>query len=465
MKQPNLLLIMVDQFRFDWLSCVGTSMVDTPNIDRIAARGIRFERAVCNSPVCGPSRASLAAGVYPHRLGNLENFVNYPLEQPTYYQRLRKAGYRVGIVGKSDLHKGDHYYGLNGDLPIMYHLGFTDPHETEGKMNAAFRRNQLLSFEITPENDDLIAGPYQKYLRDHNQLTDFVDDYRKRFSDWKFWNAWPSPLSSEHFHDSYIGRKSCEFIEKADKETPWHLFVSFVGPHDPWDAPSDYVEAMQDRSFPDSIEGDLQQKPEWIKKKSKKHSAGMSNNELTRVKQHYAAAIKLIDDWVGSILDTLEGRGLKDNTVILFCADHGEMMGDHGLFQKNTMYEGALRIPLIIADPRESYIGTSDALAELMDLHPTLLELAGVDYLNDSVDGVSLVPQLKQNPEFHKQFQFSELNNTRMIFDGQYKYIENFNDIDELYDLNQDPQELNNIISDFPEIAKHLKGNMSQLRK
>jgi arylsulfatase A-like enzyme len=462
-------MIMVDQYRADWLSCAGTSFVHTPNIDRIAERGVRFEKASCNSPVCGPSRCSLAAGLYPHRLGNLENFVNYPAEQPTYYQALRQAGYRVAIVGKSDLHKGDHFYGMNGDLPFMYHLGFTDPHETEGKMNAAFRRNELMNFDIDPDHDDHIAGPYQSYLRDQGLLDSFVQDYRQRFGNWKFYNAWPSPLPAEHFHDSYIGRKSCEFLEQVSSDAPWHLFVSFVGPHDPWDAPAEYVDAFPDTTFPDSIKDDLSNKPEWVKYKAKKQTGGMSDEELTNVKRHYGAAIKLIDDWVGKILDTLEHKGLSDDTVIIFCADHGEMMGDHGLFQKNTMYEGALRIPLIISDPRDSgtagACNTSDALAELVDLHPTILELAGVEYKQSSLDGKSLVPILNSAEAQHKPFQLSELNNTRMIFDGRYKLVENHNDINELYDLLEDPQELKNIFKERAELSQQLMKKMATLRK
>lgn len=354
---------------------------------------------------------------------------------------------------------------MNGDLPIMYQLGFTDPHETEGKMNAAFRRNGLMSFDIKPDQDDHIAGSFQSYLRDQGRLSDFVEDYRKRFAEWKYYHAWPSPLPAEHFHDSYIGRKSCEFLEQVSGEAPWHLFVSFVGPHDPWDAPASYVDAFPDQTFPPSIEDDHANKPEWIKKKAKKHTAGMTESELHQVKRHYGAAIKLIDDWVGNILDTLEQKGLSDQTVIIFCADHGEMMGDHGLFQKSTMYEGALRIPLIIADPRATKVETSSALAELMDLHPTILDFAGVEYKKSSLDGVSLVPLLKGEAVQHKPFQFSELTNTRMIFDGRYKLIQNHNDIDELYDLQEDPHELMNIIRENAALSQQLLKQMANVRK
>ncbi len=466
MNKPNILMIMVDQFRYDWMSCAGTDGVSTPNIDRIAAKGVRFERAACNSPLCGPSRCSLAAGVYPHRLGTLDNAVNYPATQPTYYQALREAGYRVAMVGKSDLHKGDHYYGQHGDLPLMYHLGFTDPYETEGKMNAAFSRNTILNFDF--ETDDRIAGPYQSYLKAQGLLEDFVEDYRKRFKLKKLrklWDAWPSPLPAEHFHDSFIGLKSCEFLETVSTDSPWHLFVSFVGPHDPWDAPADYVDAYPDQPFPDSIQDELHLKPEWIKAKSKQHTSGMSSEDLTNVKRHYGAAIKLIDDWVGRLLDTLEQQYMDENTIVIFCADHGEMMADHGLFQKETMYEGALRIPLIIADPNASRVGTSDALAELMDLNPTILDYAGVEYSPKQLDGKSLVPHLKHHSEQHKAHQFSELTHTRMIFDGRYKLIENHNDINELYDLQADPHELDNKIHDRPDLVKALMMQMYSLRK
>lgn len=461
MDKPNILMIMADQFRADWMSCVGNGFVETPNLNAIAETGVRFTKAICNSPLCAPSRAALAAGKYPHRLGLLDNTVNFPLDQPTYYQALRKAGYRVGVVGKTDLHKPEHFYGRNGDRPFMYHLGFTDVVDTEGKVNAA--RYGKLEYEKSAVKE--LAGPYQRYLEGKGVLDSFVADYDFRHEKAPVWYADQSSLCVEDYHDSYIGRKACDFLEDVSDESPWHLFVSFVGPHDPWDAPAEYLKMFNSKSFPDSIKDTMEEKPEWVKKKSSKMSKGLSEEDLLKVKCNYAAMIKLIDDWTGRILSILEKRGLKDNTVIIFCADHGEMMGDHGLFQKSVMYEGALRIPLLISHPQFKASKADDSLVELIDLCPTILDIAGIGFNRDVLDGKSLLQVLKGGTEPHKEYQLSELQNTRMIFDGKYKFIQNYNDIDELYDLENDTKELYNVIKDSPEVKKRLLGALREIRR
>lgn len=473
--KPNILMIMADQLRMDWLGCAGNSDVETPNIDSIAKRGIHFTKTVCNSPLCAPSRASLAAGVYPHRTGVLDNTVNFPIDQPTYYQQLRKAGYRVGVVGKTDLHKPDHFYGENGDLPFMYHIGFTDPLDTEGKMGAAMlgvdaqAKAQLQTnadpSDSTKKHGGELVGPYQRYLRDQDVLDPLIEDYTFRFYEAPVWYSNKAPLSKEHYQDAYIGRKACEFINRVSEETPWHLFVSFVGPHDPWDAPEEYFCLFENKQFAQSIEDDMRVKPEWIKRRQKLHTTNLSPEKSNLVKRHYAGMIKLIDDWVGQILQALNHKGVQDNTVVIFCSDHGEMLGDHGLYEKYVMYESSVRVPLIISDPRANIVGNNGELVELVDLYPTILDLAGVEYDSGKLDGKSLIPILNGEETGHKKYQVSELNNTRMIFDGKYKFIENWNDLNELYDLENDPQELNNLIEEQPDIGRELFLSIRNVRK
>lgn len=452
-------MIMTDQHRADWLGAAGTGFVETPHIDGIARRGIRFARASCNSPVCAPSRAALASGMLPHRLGVLHNKINYPLDQPTCFQALRRSGYTVAVIGKTDLHKAEHDYG-DGDLPIMYHFGFTDPHETEGKGNASRPR-----LERHQEDDFELAGPYQRYLRESGLLDGYLADMRARKRQ-PTWHAAPSQLPPEHFHDSYIGRKACDFIERVPNDRPWHLFVSFVGPHNPWDAPESYVQRYADRRYaPAASRDDADGKPEWIKRRANKQTSGMTDEAETILKRHYAAAIALIDDWVGALLERLERRGMTDDTIVVFCSDHGEMLGDHGMLLKTVMYEGALRIPLIIADPRLGGGRVSDALVELNDLHPTMLDWAGVAYDADRLDGKSLLPLLTGEKREHKPFQISLLDNCRMISDGHYKLITSYNDRDELYDLAVDPGERHNVFDAQPTIAATLLNRLKQLCK
>jgi arylsulfatase A-like enzyme len=466
-------MIMADQFRPDWMGCAGNGYAATPHIDEIARRGVRFPNAICNGPLCAPSRASIAAGVYPHRVGVLSNGENFPLDQTTYYQILRKHGYRVSAIGKTDLHKPDHFYGENGDLPVMYHLGFTDVCDTEGKMNASMRR------EVAHQSDtgfnayggdgripeDTLAGPYQRYLKSKGRLSDFSRDYSDRLFRKPAWYSGESVLPAEDFHDAFIGRKACEYLQHAGDESPWHLFVSFVGPHDPWDAPADYYARYQDTQFPAPPQDTLEGKPAWIKAKSQSCSSGMTGDDLTEVKRHYAGMITLIDDWIGRMLAILDARGLRENTAIIFCADHSEMLGEHGIFTKSCLYEGALRVPLVIACPDTEGGRVHEGLAENVDLYPTILDMAGIPYNPSGLDGESLLPALLGDEDIARKYQFSELHNTRMIFDGRYKAIESYNDTNELYDLDNDPGELRNILPENVSLARELFMKMRKLMR
>ena len=447
--KPNLLLIMADQFRADSMTQMGGG-IKTPHIDRIIRKGVFFDKASCTSPLCTPSRASLATGKYPHNCGVMVHDASLPLDQITYYQLLRKNGYRTAVIGKTDLHKDYHYYGKNAPLPVMYHYGFTDPDEVEGKMNLAF-------YPVKEDGTKELVGPYQRYLETKGVLDSITKDYHKRLEKLPVWYAEKSVLRDEDFQDTYIGRKACEFLEQVDEEYPWHLMVSFAGPHDPWDPPEYALSKVGDTIYPPSIEDDMQGKPDWIKKKAQNQSYGLTQEKVQNLKKHYAAYVVAIDDCIGRILDVLERREMCQNTVVVFCADHGEMLGDHNLFQKSVMYEGALRIPLVINIPGYTNESRNHALVELMDLAPTFLELAGVDYNIKEMDGVSILPLIREEKKEIKKFQKSELHNTMMLFDGRYKWIRNYNDEDELYDLTKDSQERHNCIKEKQDILAYMR--------
>ena len=186
----------------------------------------------------------------------------------------------------------------------------------------------------------------------------------------------------------------------------------------------------------------------------------MTVEQAMKMRRCYAASVQVVDCWVGRLLDILERRALADNTVVIFCADHGEMLGDHGLLEKKVMYEASVRIPLMVHLPGMTTRRDSDALVQLMDLAPTCMDLAGVDYDRRCLDARSLLPLLQgeHGPDAQPhQVQISELLNSLMIFDGRYKWIRNWNDRDELYDLETDPQELHNVIEEHPEIIQRLK--------
>ncbi|MCA9887204.1 MAG: sulfatase-like hydrolase/transferase [Anaerolineae bacterium] len=441
-KSPNILLITDDQHRWDYLGCYGANFVDTPNIDRLAQRGIRFTNTFTNVPVCAPARIGLASGMHPARLGPFDNQTYLPSDWPTYYQRLRDNGYRVGCVGKLDLAKPDHYNGRYGDRPMAYRWGFTHPEECEGKMHAA------LGYPRAP-----LRGPYTYYLEGQGQLEAFCEDYQARAKNGYILGAsHDSVLATEHFEDTYIGRRSAEFIENVPDDFPWHLFVSFVGPHDPYDPPTEYADMYRDAPMPDGIPAHADQKPGWIHKMQKQ----FDGEQLARIRRQYCALIKLIDDQIGMILDALEKRGMLDNTYIIFASDHGEMMGDHHLFTKRVGYEPSIHVPLICAGPGIAESQVSDTFVELIDINPTICELAGISPA-PNLDARSFAPVLLGEQTSHRNEAITAMPNWRGVRNERYMFIENHNDIYELYDILADPDETTNVADQHPDVIKDMR--------
>ena len=449
-ERYNILMIMADQFRMTTLESMGDG-ISTPNIKRIMEKGMVFEKAACTCPLCTPSRASLATGKLPNRCGVPVHDGILPLEQETYYQKLRDAGYRVGVVGKTDLHKADKYIGTKGNLPSMYQYGFTDPFELEGKMNAA-------RYSVNSDGTKNLNGPYQKHLESKGLMETLNTDYKTYMRELPRYYAAPSVLPDEDFEDAFIGRAACEWLQEVEDDVPWHYFVSFVGPHNPWDPPKEDYDFYEDHKFWESIKDDFYGKPEWVKKRAQRETGGMTREDEERMKRCYAGSVRVIDRYIGKILDVLEERGLKERTIIIFCADHGEMLGDHGLLEKKVMYESSLRIPMVIQAPWMKERKNMDSLVMLMDLAPTCMEIAGVPCDSRKMDARSLMPILRGETQKSEHLvQISELINCQMISDGKYKWIRNWNDKDELYDLDNDRAEIHNIIDELPEVIEKLQ--------
>jgi len=436
---PNILLIMSDQHRHDYMGCAGASFMHTPNLDRLAARGVRFTQCTTNSPVCAPARIGLATGLQPARLGALDNRAFLPLSVPTYYQRLRDRGYRVGCVGKLDLATPDSYNGRHGDRPCVYAWGFTHPEECEGKMHAGRHS--------TPQ------GPYGFMLQQQGLYAKFHQDYtERRRKGWHVHGSWDSVLPAEHFEDAYIGRRAAEWIERVPDDFPWHYFVSFVGPHDPFDPPAQYAALYRNADMPPAIPAESDGKPGWIRRRAKDFTA----EEVAHTRRQYCAATQLIDDQVGLIMDALEQRGMLENTYVFYSSDHGEMLGDHGLYTKSVAYEAALRVPLIVAGPGIEGGRVSDALVELIDLNPTICEAAGLPQ-QQNIDARSFMPVLLGQRDEHRPDAVTALPHLRAIRTGRHKLIENYNDATERYDLAEDPDELHNLAPDNPELVRELR--------
>lgn len=445
MDNPNVLLIMADQQRFDYLGYMGADFVSTPNLDRLAARGTVFTHCCTNAPICAPARIGLATGMDPWRLGSLGNGSFLPRSSTTYYQRLRDYGYRVGCVGKLDLAKPDQYNGRYGDRPCCYTWGFTHPEECEGKMHAGS--------SATP------IGPYTHWLEDRGELKSFHEDYTARQKEGWFKALHDSVLPNEAFEDAYIGTRAADWISKVPDDFPWHYFVSFVGPHDPFDAPKAYADNYRNADMP----APLLPTPDGKSAEYANRQCNMGLEQINKARQMYCAAIELIDDKIGEILDALDNRGMTDNTVIIFTSDHGEMLGDHGLFTKGVGYEQALRVPLLMAGPGVPEGKRSDTLVELNDVNPSICEAAGLPP-QESIDAKSLYPYLRGDVDEHRDQAFSCLDNFKCLRTKTHKVILSRNDrmCVELYDLVNDPNETTNVRDRKKDVCGPLRSRIQQ---
>ena len=437
--RPNLLFIMDDQHRHDYLSAAGATFVRTPNLDRLAERGVRFSQCITNAPVCAPARIGLASGYQPARLGCLDNNCYLPRHITPYYARLRDAGYRVGCMGKLDLAKPDPYNGRHGDRPRVFGWGFTHPVECEGKMHAGMA--------------DQPRGPYGFWLQEQGLFERFRADYAARGArGWIEGASHDSVLPEEAFEDAYIGRRAAEWIDDVSDDYPWHLFVSFVGPHDPFDPPTSYAERYRGAAVPPAIRSKEAGKPTWVNARRR----DLSEDEVAAARRQYCAAIELIDDQVGRIIEAVERRGMAEDTIVVFASDHGEMLGDHGLYTKSVPYEAALRVPLIAAGPGIAGGRTSDALVELIDVNPTLCGLAGLP-AQEGLDASDFSAVLTGDRTTHREEAASALREFRLVRTADRKLVVHHTGETELYDLENDPDELENVAAGRPDAVNALR--------
>lgn len=443
MKKPNFLFIMADQFRYDHLSILGKHPVDTPNLDRIAKQGVIFTHCCTNSPVCAAARISLATGLHCERTGALDNGAYVPRSRTTYYQRLRDDDYRVGTVGKLDLGKPDPYNGLKGQRPSVYRWGFTHPMECEGKMHAGRGR---------PPH-----GPYTAWLNERGLLDTFCDDYAKRREeDWAT-SCWDSPLPTDAFEDHFIGQQSVKWLREMPKDFPWHLFVSFVGPHDPFDPPTEYADMFRDAAVLPPIKDSGTPRAPQSAKRQKEYP----DEVVQATRRQYAGSIKLIDDQVGEIMNALEERGEIDNTYFFFSSDHGEMLGDLGMYTKGFPYEASMRVPLIAAGPGIEGGHRNESMVELSDLNPTICELAGLPPQED-IDAKSMVPVLRGETDTHREEALSIIRGWRCVRTRTHKLVVYASRDQEFYDLENDPEENDNLAGDGSETMRDLTKRLRQ---
>ncbi len=430
---PNILFLFPDQLRPDWLGCVGRVPVRTPHLDALAARGVRFARAYCTAPLCAPSRASLAGGRLPHRIGVPTNQEDYPLDQPTFYRLLRDAGYRVGAVGKTDLHKPTHVNGPDGWTPRMGRLGFTGTVDSAGKWDAVNH--------CRPVPHD----PYTGYLHERGLLETHCADYERRRQAGPGRSTWASPLPREHHTDEFVGRAAEAMLRAFPRQAPWLLQVNFPSPHDPFDPPAELLDRWRQVAFPPPVEP----------------AANLTADEHQAARRAYAALVEGIDERCGRLIEVVAERGETDRTLVLFSSDHGELLGDHGRWGKSWFTEPSMGVPLLAAGAGVAGGRVSQALVELPDLGATCLEWAGLTTPPDW-EARSLGALLRGETDEHRDVAVSLLPGHRAVVERRFKLIVRDGQMPVLFDLEEDPFETLNAIDEHPEMLTLLAERLGE---
>ena len=433
-ERPNILWLCTDQQRWDTIHALGNEHIHTPNIDRLAQEGVAFTHAFCQSPICTPSRASFLTGMYPSSVHACTNGnVAWADAAPLVTKLLADTGYDGGLVGK--FHLSGSYDRTEPRLP-----------------NDGYRYFQ---FSHAPRDSWETGHDYADWVREQGYvLADLRQD--------------PATMPPELHQTSWCATKTIEFIEQDHGGKPWFLSFNPYYPHPPFDPPQPYLDRYDPASLPQSLfrDSDLaaQEKLAGVDFQSKGRRP--ETFDAQQKKAAYYAMIELIDDNIGRILDALEQSGQLENTLIIFMSDHGETLGDHGLIEKGCrFYEGLVRVPLIFNWPGHFQPGlVSDALVELTDIAPTLLEICGVE-APERMQGRSLLPLLTGERSEHRDSVRSEYYHTLISnpahghhFVGSYgtmyrtqRYklvVYHGTGLGELFDLENDPGEFDNLWDD-----------------
>ncbi|MDA0196095.1 MAG: sulfatase-like hydrolase/transferase [Bacteroidetes bacterium] len=414
--KPNIIFIMVDQMRPDHL--IGPT---TPNLSTLSEEGVRFIHNYTASPLCQPSRISIITGLYPSQTkiyGNQTGPLSDELRDNTFMNELQKAGYYTGFIGKH--HYIDRYAtGTNmiqADADEIKKYGFDYVVQVAD-----------IGEHIPNSNHSENVDDYIYYLRKKGLEKTYFDKITSGI------RSGIHPLKSEDTEDGFIGLTARDFIDNYNKDAPFYLSVSFIGPHPPYVVPEEFISTKpEDTVAP----------------------IGSINNDATRLKRaRYKDMISQLDFYVGKIVKSLKERGFSDNTVIIFTADHGDNLGDYGIWDKRYFYEQSAGVPLFISGKgipgKDIRIGDiqSKALVSSLDIYPTIMNLAGVDISDRKLPGKNLLNIIKGNNEDLRGAVFSQLGTLVMIRTARWKMVF---DPEEggtyyLFNLINDPKELNNL--------------------
>ena len=431
MERPNILMVMADQLPAAALGCYGHPVVRTPSIDRLAAEGVCFERCIANSPLCAPSRASMVTGLLPWRTGVFDNACELPAQTPTFMHHLRRAGYRTLLAGKMHFIGPDQLHGFDERLT-------TDIYPA--------------SFVWTPN--------WRKgvYPNPGTSVVQLKEAGRCR---------WSLQLDyDEEVHFRALERLRAIARDRSDRR-PFFLCVSYTHPHDPfvttqryWDLyDHDAIDPPAARPQPPAR---MHAFNRWLQVHHEVDRYPPSDELVRRARHAYYAMVSYFDEKVGELVAELSRLGLGSRTAVIVTSDHGEMMGEHGMWFKRTFLDGSARVPFVCSWPGQWGAGrrVADAVS-LVDLFPTLLDLAALPdrgAVAHDVDGASLLPLLEGHIVEDERSAIGEyygegvIHCMRMLCRGPHKYVHVESQPPVLYDLEADPLEQTNLAG-RPDVA------------
>lgn len=422
-RKLNVLFISVDDMNND-LACYGQPLASSPNIDRIAKQGVRFDRAYCQFPFCSPSRSSLMTGLRPDTTKVFDLRYHFRTGLPdvvTLPQAFMSAGYWAGRVGKI------YHYGNPGDIGTS---GLDDPPSWKEAVNPAGRDRTTLETDLINYTPKRGLGSAMAFLGDKTG-------------------------KDEEHTDGKVATEAIRLLE-AHRDGPFFLAVGFYKPHTPWIAPQKYFDLhpLARMALP-PIANDYQKSvPEPALATTKPWPyMGVTADQARECKQAYYAAISFVDAQIGRVLDALDRLKLRDKTVVVFWSDHGYHLGEHGLWMKQSCFEESSRVPMIISAPGKAAGKACARTVELLDLYPTLTDLAGIA-APGNLEGASLRPLLENPGAEWKRPAFTQVQ--RGAFPGhsvrteRWRYTEwdRGGKGEELYDHETDPQEVHNLAKD-----------------
>ncbi|OAP49835.1 choline-sulfatase [Sinorhizobium saheli] len=448
-EKPNILLVMADQMTAIALSIYGNRVCRTPNIDRLAGQGSVFDNAYCNYPLCAPSRFALMTGRLPSRIGAFDNASEFPASVPTLAHYLRDAGYYTCISGKMHFVGPDQHHGYEDRLTTeIYPADFSwVPPKTYDELEAEeLKATGAVPFGVSSVETIADAGPLAR-----SQQIDYDDEVARR--------------AIQHIYD----------WRRYGDGRPLFMTVSFTQPHDPYVITRDYWDLYTDEAI------DAPRTPAIPLEAMDPHSRSLyfhyslDKFEVTdaiyrRARRGYYGMISYIDRKLGELRQTLEDAGIADNTVIIFTSDHGDMIGERGLWFKKNLFDPAIRVPLVLYDPRRQGRKRIAAPVSLVDVLPTLVELAtgSLDAIVTDHEGGSLLSLMSEDrPDrtVYAEHLDGGTNAPRvMLRRGPHKLVVSEAYPLQLYDLARDPGETRNL-ADETEWRETVEALLAGVRK